>query len=463
MIDLNELPPDLARTQGGFDQKKALAQLLMQKAMAPQQGQMISGHYVGGGLAGALAPLVQAYMGKKLQGEADQGYSEVAGKYNERLAKGLEDYSRTFSGSPGTQQQTLEPDQPGPEMVDGFAKADPHLANVNAVGSGLRPLHDIGMAGLKAKFAPKAATPEKFSHPPVEVRGPDGKPLLVLIGDYGTRLPLSEFTPKKTFMKVADRVVDNDDPTQVVADYRKQFTNPYLIGPNLYQKETGTNEVEPLNKAPQTNISVGGAQITNKGETKFSETLGTGRAKNFLEAETNAQTAHRTLGSVAQLRELEAKGITSGKFSKPAGAIAEVAVSLGLPVDTNKLANTQGYDQQVARQVASVLTQGGGVGRSMTDADREAFLASLPSRLLTPQGRQQVYSQMERDAHSDIQHYRGLQQTLQENPTYKDSAGMLTVDPVGTPGAQIAPAGNVPPVGGRASGGAKPKTIIKGW
>ena len=336
MIDLNELPPDLARTQGGFDQKKALAQLLMQKAMAPQQGQMISGHYVGGGLAGALAPLVQAYMGKKLQGEADQGYSEVAGKYNQRLAKGLEDYSRIFSGSPGTQQQTLEPDQPGPEMAEGFAKADPHLANVNAVGSGLRPLHDIGMAGLKAKFAPgpKATTPEKFGHTPVEVRGSDGKPMLVLIGDYGTRLPMSEFTPKKEFMTVADRVVDKSDPVQVVADYRKQFTDPYSIGPDLYQKEKGTNEVEPLNKAPRTNVSVGGAQIINKGETKFSETLGKGHADAFLTSEKGAVVADQTLGTIRQLRELEKKGVASGKFANEQVGIAEIASAFGVPVGT---------------------------------------------------------------------------------------------------------------------------------
>lgn len=468
-MDLNQLPPDLLQSQGGFDRKAALAKMLMQQAMTPQQGQMVSGHYIPPGIAGALAPIVQAYMSKQAQDSADKGNQGIAEQYNNRLSEGLKAYSNTYNGDKGTQQSTLEPDQPGPEMVDGFAKPDPHQANITAIASGLKPLHDVGIedmrarARMKLEAAAKGAVPEKFGHTPVEVRGPDGKPTLVLIGDQGTQMPMSSFAPKKEFMTVADRVVDKSDPSVVAADYRPKFSDPYSIGPDLYQKDSGTGKIDQLNKAPRTTVSVGGPQIPLEGETMFSKTIGTGRGKNFLEAETNAQTANRTLGSVAQLRALEAKGISSGKFSKTGGAITEVANALGVPVDVNKLANTQGYDQQVAKQVASVLTQGGGVGRSMTDADREAFLASLPSRLLTPEGRQQVYSQMERDAKSDISHYQGLQKTLRENPAYRDSVGMLTVDPVGTPGAQIAPAGNVPPVGGRPSGGAKPKTIIKGW
>jgi hypothetical protein len=469
MMNLNQLPPDLQASRGSVDRQSMLAKALLQQAMTPQQGQMVSGHYVSPGIAGAIAPLVQAFMSKQAQTSADQGSAEIANQYNQRLASGLESYSKTYNGAKGTQQSTLTPDQAGPEMVDGFVKASPHQANIQAIGSGIQPLYDLGMEDLRARAkakteaAAKTGTPEKFGHTPVEVIGKDGKPTMVLIGDYGTQLPMSDFAPKREFMTVGDRVVDKRNPIDIAADYRPQFSKPYGIGPDLYQKEEGTGKIDQLNKAPRTNVSVGGAQIINKGETKFSETLGTGRAKTFLEAETRALAANRTLGSVAQLRDLEAKGISSGKFAAAGGALAEVASAFGVPVDTNKLANTQGYDQQVAKQVADVLTAGGGIGRSMNEGDRVAFEKSLPSRLLTAQGRAQVYAQMERDAKADLGHYQSLQQTLSQNPVYAESQGMLTVDPVGAPGQKIQPPGNVPPVGGRPSGGAKPKTIIKGW
>jgi hypothetical protein len=465
MIDLNQLPPDLLQSQGGFNRQAALAKLLQERAMTPQQGQMVSGHYVSPGIMGLVAPLAQAYMGQKLQSSADAGTQEIAGKYNERLAEGLTKYQNTRMGNPGEQQSTLAPDQAGPEMVEGFQKANPRQAAVEALTSGLGPLHELGKLDLTqmGKAPGRGLAGEKFTHPPQEVLGPEGRPVLVLIGDQGTRLPITEFAPKQKFMTVGERVLDESDPTKVVGDYRPQFGNKYDYKGDVYQDDKGTGQSRKLDNAPKTSISLTASNIVPKGETKFSETLGAGRAKNFLEAETNAATANRTLGSIVQLRELEAKGITSGRFAEPANAVAEVAASLGIPVDRNKLANTQGYDQQISKQVASVLTQGGGVGRSMTDEDRKAFQKSLPSRLLTSEGRAEVYAQMERDAHSDIQHYRGLQSTLQENPVYKDSPGMLTVDPVGQPGGRIPAAGNVPPTSGRTSSGEKPKTIIKGW
>ena len=56
-----QLPPDLAAQQSGIDRKRAIAQALLQSGMTPQQGQMVSGHYVAPGLLGALSQAMQAF------------------------------------------------------------------------------------------------------------------------------------------------------------------------------------------------------------------------------------------------------------------------------------------------------------------------------------------------------------------------------------------------------------------
>jgi hypothetical protein len=476
----NFLPFDMATETAGLDRKQQLAQLLMQQGLSgAPAGQMVSGHYVSPGILGALAPLAKAYMGQQMQGKIDDQRKGLAGEYNTRLASGLDNYFSTRDGEAGVQASTLAPDQAGPEEVTGFQKADPRKAAVMALTSGMEPLHELGkmdlMAAMKARqeraaAAAKPPAPEKFGHTPVAMKDAQGNLVHVLLGDYGSVKPVENYSPKPEYMTVADRVVNKDDPTKVTADYRPGFSDPFKLGGDLYQKETGTGKINKLDNAPKTTVSVGGAQIINKGEEEFSKVLGAGRAKTMLESEAEARQAHQTLGTIRQLKELEAKGIASGKFADQQVAIGEIVAAFGVPVDANKLANSQAYRQQIAKQVANVLTAGGGVGRSMTDADRVEWMKSLPSMLLTPQGRQQVYSMMENDAQTTIARSRSFQQQLTQNPVYKNSPGMLTLNPVDEysgpsgPGGVTAPAPKTP-VPGRPSGGAKPatETIIKGW
>jgi hypothetical protein len=51
--------------------KQAMVDALRQNAMTPQQGQMVSGHYVAPGLGGLVNQFANAYMAKQGQGQVD--------------------------------------------------------------------------------------------------------------------------------------------------------------------------------------------------------------------------------------------------------------------------------------------------------------------------------------------------------------------------------------------------------
>lgn len=63
--------------QDEMKRKQALVDALRGNALEPMQGQMIGKHYVGGGLAGALGKLGQAYFAKQGQQGVDAGLADM--------------------------------------------------------------------------------------------------------------------------------------------------------------------------------------------------------------------------------------------------------------------------------------------------------------------------------------------------------------------------------------------------
>jgi len=251
------------------------------------------------------------------------------------------------------------------------------------------------------------------------------------------------------------RVYDDGRKPEALGNYAKpkdQWSEPYAIQgvdgkPLMVKRNLATNEVDVVDKAPKitANATANSSSIVPKGETEFSKQLGKDVAGEYKEARDAAQGAYKARAFVGQMQELEKSGIFTGPTANIATTLGAVGQTLGLPVDEAKLANSQAFQQQFAAQVANVLTSGGGIGRSMTDADRKAFEQSLPTMLMSPQGRAQVYRMIESQAGRDISRAESFQKQLTNNPVYGESAGLLTLNPVDNAPMRSGPGGVLPP------------------
>jgi len=248
-------------------------------------------------------------------------------------------------------------------------------------------------------------------------------------------------------------------PKTQAGDFRTTFEPPVITkgpsGPLLTQKNS-VGQVEAIDKTPR--VSVSGPSIslsTGKGETAFTEKLGAKQAERFDQAATFADQGYKTRSVVAQLRELDQKGIFSGPAANVATQIGGFAQTLGIPVDEAKLANSQVYQQQIAKQLTDQLT--GSLARSTTDKDMEVIKASLPQMLVSPQGRQKLYQLMEKAAETDISRFKTFQEQLIK--AYPEHKGMLTANLVDeTPGRGVQ-SSERPVVPVNPSTGPKPLTI----
>ena len=410
---------DVTAEAAALARRQKLLDAMQQKALSPQfQGNTAQG------IGQLLASLGTTWL---LKGAQDDQVERM--KVNERermqsLSQNLNAFLDTNNGRPG---QVMTTDQAAnlmngdvaPELADPI-KADPRRAVVQAMASQHPELQAIGKMGMQ-ELMKQGARPGFKDH-----MTQDGS--LVRVLDDGTVKSLGNFAKPKD-----------------------QWSEPFTIQgvdgkPLMVKRNLATNEVDVVDKAPKVTAkaTANAKTVAAAGETEFAKVLGKDVAGEFKEARGAAQTAYKAKSFVNQMKKLEESGIFSGPTANIATTLSAVGQTLGLPVDEAKLANSQAFQQQFAAQVANVLTAGGGIGRSMTDADRKAFEQSLPTMLMTPQGRAQVYQMIEGQANQDIRRAQSFQSSLLASPAYSAHAGMLTLNPVddtplGASGGVVAP------------------------
>ena len=391
-----------------------------------------------------LANLGTSYILEKGEGKEKEKIRENEAARSASLSQNLGAYMDMRQGRAGDtmdaeQVQNLMQNDVAPQLNEPI-KANPREAVIRAMASQHPELQAIGKMDLAAQLTGKK---EKDFEDKIM---PDGS--VQRIFTSGEIKQLGNFAKKDA-----------------------QWSEPYLMRgtdgkPLMVKKNLTTNEVDVVDKAPRITATANSSSssIVPKGETEFSKALGKDVAEEYKQARQTAQQAYKAKSFVGQMEKLEQSGIFTGPTANIATTLGAVGQTLGIPVDTAKLANSQAFQQQFAAQVANVLTMGGGIGRSMTDADRKAFEQSLPTLLMSPQGRARVYQLINRQADQDIARAKSFQENLNSNPVYKDSAGMLTLNPVdsspiGLPGGVLPPGAK--PVSGTPAGGAGPR--VKNW
>lgn len=93
LVQMGAMRPEEAELK----RKQAMVDALRGNAMSPMQGEMIGKHYVGPGVAGALAKLGQGYMA----GQQQQGVDTAMRGFNDRQRQMLEELRRRRMGGAG--------------------------------------------------------------------------------------------------------------------------------------------------------------------------------------------------------------------------------------------------------------------------------------------------------------------------------------------------------------------------
>lgn len=335
-----QLPPDLAAQQSGIDRKRALAQAMLQRGLTPQQGQMVSGHFVAPGLLGALSQAAQAFGGMAMEKDLDQQQAGIGEAYNKRLSEGLDKFLRTRDGAPGetmTDQQAadLMQNDTAPTLAEPV-KADPRRAVLEAMTSGMQPLQQIGQMELQAMLRPKGRDPSMIK----ETGGQfydlsSGKPVLLGGAQYG-----------------ATERIDGD----------------------LYQRDPSGRLVK-LDNAPRVSTTVNN-NPASAGLKKYQEALGESLAPG---GKSNVAATQAQEGLTASVEALQA--VNDGARMGIAQPAMQVVRKLGAELGIAN-ADTAPTDALSAALKQSVFKDLGGLGTQISDADRK-FVTEFSGDLTT--------------------------------------------------------------------------------
>jgi hypothetical protein len=330
------LPPDFASSMEAIQRKKALANALLQQSMSPQQGQMVSGHFVGPGIVGALAPLAQALLGRHTQKEAESDQQTFTTQYNSAASQAL--------------QQYLE-----------ARKTDPRAAAGSAIQSKFPALVALGQKDLANMLTQKEV---------LGLPGYDATSRLAAALHPGDP-DIAGLKPEQVLKDVNGQVIDvtpGKAPGRVY-DARDKFGN---VGPvaqtpggpvnGQINPETGEVKYAPTGTNINLNTNLSAAE-------EMAKTLGKGQSEQLLASKLTAEKAASQLQTLsAATRDLQA-GIKSGTGADVKLIVAKVGKALGLS-DDPQIANTEAYRAMVAQRLLD-NTKALGSGSGFSDKDRD--------------------------------------------------------------------------------------------
>lgn len=411
--------------------RQAMADALMGQSMQAPQGVTVGGMGAGPHWTSALANMVSGYGAGKANANIKADRSALSERYAKDLSEGMDRYRRTSEGF------TTPPliARPG---VDPVTPGDPTKAVMDAMASN-HPVLQKFAAEEYARMQAGKLTPKDMAGyaTPRSVLESGGNP--------------AGFQPKVNIQNMPAGGVSLDDGGQVFTpgqgplrtQPQGQSTTPRAapatpsednlpwgvgwrtvkIGNDLYQ-ETAAG-LKKLDDAP--NMTVNNNQPNP--ESMFMQTLGRDMATETAAVFKRKDTAENTMRLLDRLEGLNQEETYSGPTANLALGLSAFAKTIGLPVDTDQLTNSEEYKAALAAQISSYLTSGAGVGRSLTDADRKVLESQFPQLVATPAGRQAIIDMMRTASQREIQYGLDTRAKLQE--TFPEAARLWDAMPTG--------------------------------
>ena len=411
--------------------RQAMADALLGQSMQAPQGVTVGGMGAGPHWTSALANMVSGYGAGKANASIKEDRTALSDRYAKDLSEGMDRYRRTSEGFTAPPLLT----RPG---VDPVTPGDPTKAIMDAMSSNHPVLQKFGMEEY-ARMAEGRLTPKDLSSfaTPTSVLNSGGNP--------------QGFVPRVNIQNMPSGGVSLDDAGQVYTPGQGQpqgasqvpMAAPQSapapqsednlpwgvgwrtvrIGKDLYQ-ETAAG-LKKLDDAP--NMTVNNNQPNP--ESMFMQTLGRDMATETAAVFKRKDTAENTMRLLDRLESLNKEETYSGPTANLALGLSAFAKTIGLPVDTQQLTNSEEYKAALAAQISSYLTSGAGVGRSLTDADRKVLESQFPQLVATPAGRQAIIDMMRTASQREIQY--GLDTRARLQDTFPEAARLWDSMPVG--------------------------------
>ena len=372
----------LARQQRLIDAMQANA---LEPATVPQGGMIASKMNP----LQPMAKVLQAYMASKGQEGMKQSQDELARRYNADLRTGMDKFIDGISTQPGMQPavQGNNPSAFVPEQQLGpeDAMAARKKAVLDAIASGHPVMQQLGMSELGNLRKQGVDIKDLLTH-----ATPESQEVMVRTGSP------TGFKAKKEKPIIVDNMLV--DPTSLkIIEISGEPPAQVTINGDLYQVNPSTRMLKKLDNAPKITNTVHGGTIVNKGESEFAKGIGKLNAEELGNLRKQGDAARKLQPILSKLEELTDKGTFSGPTANAAMWLGELASTMGIPVEKDKIARSEEYASVLAKQISSYLTAGSGVGRSLTDADRAALERQFPEMTKSPEGRKQII-RMLRDA-----------------------------------------------------------------
>lgn len=335
-----------------------------------------------------LAKIAQAYMGTKQVKNITDEQRELGQRYAADLRQGMEKFFNTSQGGITNSAGTDAPSQWYDDVA--VQKADPRKAVIEALGSNHPVLRQLGMLQME-KMGKDGLTAKDV----LPYADPASIPSMVTGGVAG-------FKPKKNIGEVGGVVYDKD--TMQVLELKGGYDPKQVIEINkdTYQVNPSTRKLEKMDNAPKITNNVGGATVINKGQAKGAETVFSERGKTVEELNKIARNAQGMKQSLSEMKALDSQGIFSNVTSGPATFLSNLGQIAGVPVDVNKLSNTEAYNSQAKDLWQGMIAKYGG-NRNVTQTEATELKQLVPQATHSPEARQKLYSILERIADRQIE------------------------------------------------------------
>jgi len=218
-------------------------------------------------------------------------------------------------------------------------------------------------------------------------------------------------------------------PENQQGDFSDTWSEPFRMAGadgkiDLYKRNMRTNEVKMLDNSPKANVTV-----TNAAQKAGFEAWAKKAVDRVDGMAEGAQSAIGLRNTLAQLKELDAKGVSSGVLVDPMVWTANLFQSLGVDTDPAKLGNSETY-KSLAREATQQLIGQYGGNKGLTETEAKQVREIIPQLQASPQARTLLTQILERAADRKIANYQkasaGLAAALKtEDPTKLDFTDVM--------------------------------------
>lgn len=373
------------------------------KLLEAMQGQNMGTQIQGGGrgnaIGQALAKVATAYMLGQQGNRLAQEETANRAQYQQGLQGELDSYMATRDGQAPQEMPGPMPDGVSPLMSPG-TRGNPREAVIRAMASQYPELQAIGKADFSGLRKEQMSTKDwlgfadKYDPESVIAAQQAGDPRLL--------------KPKNEFKEANGQIFNVTGPKpQTVVDARGRFGPTVNVNGEAVQFEEDTGKAHQVATRPaQSRTDV---KIIPPAQKAGLEELAKQYAKNVSDMGEQARQAQRLSGALAQMGKLSDSGTFEGPLADPAIWVNRLAASAGIPIDKDKLSNSETYGSVASEAVQRLVGQFGG-NRGVTKEEAAVIAQIIPQLQASPQARAQMTQILQGMAERQMQAYKAAHQ-----------------------------------------------------